>query len=97
MRAYVNAKRQNEKYLLCFIFPQKRSCLITGKYGDEVEELDWSVGEILKAIERLGIYDNTFVMFSSDHGGHVEEIGQAGNREGGHNGIYRGILEIFNW
>ena len=62
-----------------------------GKYGDEVEEMDWGVGEILKAIDRLRLTDDTFVVFSSDHGGHLEERGRAGNVEGGHNGIYRGI------
>ena len=62
-----------------------------GRYGDEVEEMDWSVGEILNSLDKLGLTDNTFVYFTSDHGGHVEEKGLQGNREGGWNGIYRGI------
>ena len=53
-------------------------------------ELDWSVGEILKALDRLGLRDNTLVIFSSDHGGHVEEAGISGDRQGGYNGIFRG-------
>ena len=58
--------------------------------------MDWSVGEILKALDRLGLAEDTFVVFSSDHGGHLEERGKAGNVEGGHNGIYRGtILKIY--
>ena len=61
-----------------------------GPYGDEVEEMDWSVGEILKALDKLQMADNTFVFFTSDHGGHNEETGINGNREGGWNGIYRG-------
>ncbi len=39
-----------------------------GLYGDVVMELDWSVGQILDAIKRNGIDDNTFVMFTSDNG-----------------------------
>jgi arylsulfatase len=39
-----------------------------GLYGDVVEELDWSVGEILKAIRRAGQERNTLVVFSSDNG-----------------------------
>lgn len=39
-----------------------------GGYGDAVEEIDWSVGEILKTISRLGIDEDTFVMFTSDNG-----------------------------
>jgi arylsulfatase A-like enzyme len=39
-----------------------------GLFGDVVMELDWSVGQILDAIKRNGIDDNTFVMFTSDNG-----------------------------
>ncbi len=39
-----------------------------GLRGDAVVEADWSVGQILDTIERLGIADNTIVIFSSDNG-----------------------------
>ncbi|CAM4203539.1 sulfatase [Zobellia nedashkovskayae] len=39
-----------------------------GLYGDVIEELDWSMGEILKTLETLGIDDNTLVIFASDNG-----------------------------
>ncbi|MBT8453760.1 MAG: sulfatase [Deltaproteobacteria bacterium] len=39
-----------------------------GLYGDVVEELDWSVGEILKEIKALGVDQNTLVIFTSDNG-----------------------------
>lgn len=39
-----------------------------GLFGDVVEEVDWSVGEILQAIRRNGIDDNTLVVFCSDNG-----------------------------
>jgi len=39
-----------------------------GLYGDAVEEIDWSVGEVVKTLERLGIDDNTLVIFTSDNG-----------------------------
>jgi arylsulfatase A len=39
-----------------------------GLYGDVTMELDWSVGEILKALESAGVDLNTFVFFSSDNG-----------------------------
>lgn len=61
-----------------------------GQYGDNVEEMDWSVGQMLNALDRLGIANDTFVYFTSDNGGHVEEKGLNGAREGGYNGIYRG-------
>jgi len=39
-----------------------------GLYGDTVEELDWSVGEVLSCLDRLGIAEDTFVFFTSDNG-----------------------------
>jgi arylsulfatase A len=39
-----------------------------GKYGDAVEELDWSTGEILAALERLKLDGRTLVIFTSDNG-----------------------------
>ena len=40
-----------------------------GVYGDFVHELDWSIGEILDALDRKGLADNTIVFLSSDNGG----------------------------
>ena len=39
-----------------------------GLYGDVVEELDWSVGEILQALEKNQLSENTIVLFFSDNG-----------------------------
>ena len=39
-----------------------------GRYGDAVEEIDWSVGEILKALKENGVDENTLVIFTSDNG-----------------------------
>jgi arylsulfatase A-like enzyme len=39
-----------------------------GLYGDVVEELDWSVGEVLNALRSTGLASNTLVFFSSDNG-----------------------------
>ena len=40
----------------------------TGLYGDVMMELDWSVGEIMKALEDNGIDENTMLIFTSDNG-----------------------------
>jgi arylsulfatase A-like enzyme len=40
----------------------------TGLYGDVMMEIDWSVGEIMKALKDAGLEDNTLVFFSSDNG-----------------------------
>jgi arylsulfatase A-like enzyme len=39
-----------------------------GLYGDVIEELDWNVGRLLKAIKDLGLDESTYVMFMSDNG-----------------------------
>lgn len=39
-----------------------------GLYGDVVEEIDWSVGEILRAVKTIGQDSNTLIVFSSDNG-----------------------------
>jgi arylsulfatase len=39
-----------------------------GLYGDVVQELDWSVGEIMATLRRLGLDEKTLVLFSSDNG-----------------------------
>lgn len=49
-----------------------------GLYGDVVEEIDWSVGQLLNHLERLGIDDNTLVIFTSDNGATVWEGEQGG-------------------
>ena len=48
--------------------PRFRGKSPLGLYGDVVEELDWSVGEVLSALRRTGADSNTLVMFSSDNG-----------------------------
>lgn len=39
-----------------------------GIYGDVIEEIDWSVGEVMKAVKAAGIDENTLMIFSSDNG-----------------------------
>ncbi len=39
-----------------------------GIRGDVIQEMDWSIGEIIKALEKNGILDNTLIIFTSDNG-----------------------------
>ncbi len=43
-----------------------------GPYGDTIEEIDWSCGEIFKTLKELQIEKNTLVVFTSDNGPWVE-------------------------
>jgi arylsulfatase len=57
-----------------------------GLFGDVIEEIDWSVGEILEALKTHGIDDRTLVIFTSDNGpwlSYGDHAGSAGGlREG---------------
>lgn len=43
-----------------------------GPFGDAVEEIDWSCGEIVKTLRELGLAEKTLVVFTSDNGPWVE-------------------------
>lgn len=74
-----------------------------GLYGDVVEELDWSVGEILKTLKEKGLDKNTLVVFTSDNGPWTvlnQNGGSAGPLFGAKNTEYEGgmrVPAIFWW
>ncbi len=74
--------------------PRFRGKTSMGPRGDAIAELDWSVGQILAALDRNGLRDNTLVLFSSDNGPVVDDGYQDGAVEklGSHKpaGEYRG-------
>ncbi len=51
-----------------FSSPAFRGKSKNGDYGDSVEELDWSTGEIMGALKRLGLDERTLVVWTSDNG-----------------------------
>jgi arylsulfatase A-like enzyme len=77
-----------------------------GPRGDVIQQLDWCVGQVLAALDRLKLADNTLVIFSSDNGpvlndGYaddaVEKLGDhkpAGPLRGGKYSIYEGGTRV---
>ncbi|MDA1163313.1 MAG: arylsulfatase [Planctomycetota bacterium] len=61
------------------------------KYGDFTMQVDWTVGQVLKAIDDNGIADNTLIIFTTDNGcspaANIPELEAAGHDQ---NYIYRG-------
>lgn len=51
-----------------------------GPYGDSVEEMDWSAGEILEALKQLHLDDKTLVIFTSDNGAPRRDPPQGSNQ-----------------
>ncbi len=65
-----------------------------GPRGDAMLEVDWSVGEILAVLDRLGLAENTLVLFTSDNGPVLDDgyADEANEQLGTHdpNGPFRG-------
>lgn len=70
---------------------------LRGKYGDTMEEIDWSVGEILKTLADNGLDSNTLVVFTSDNGPWLitdDQSGSAGVLRDGKGSAYEGGFRV---
>ncbi len=72
-----------------------------GPYGDVVEELDWSTGQVLDALRAAGIDEHTLVVFTSDNGPWVAgsnkkriKGGSAGPLRGAKNTTWEGGMRV---
>jgi arylsulfatase A len=65
-----------------------------GIYGDTIQELDWSTGEILRALKELRIDQNTLVIFVSDNGPNTATGGSAGPLKGGKGTTLEGGVRV---
>lgn len=58
-----------------------------GKYGDFLMETDWVVGEVLQALDRHGLTENTLVIFSTDNGcspaANIKNLTEQGHKPNG--------------
>lgn len=82
-----------------------------GLYGDAVEELDWSVGEILRVLRAFELEEQTLVIFTSDNGAALSQgapnedprwraAGSNAPLRGGKGGVFEGGMRepgIFWW
>ncbi len=53
-----------------------------GLFGDVMEEVDWSLGEVMRSLKENGIAENTLVIFTSDNGPWLTFGNHAGNTGG---------------
>jgi arylsulfatase A len=74
--------------------PQFKGKSAAGLYGDVVEELDWSTGQILDRLRALGLATNTLVMFTSDNGPERRTPGSAGPLRGTKHTVFEGGLRV---
>jgi arylsulfatase A-like enzyme len=70
---------------------------LRGLYGDVVEELDWSVGQVLQTLRDAGLDRRTMVVFSSDNGPWLtfnEQGGSAGLLRDGKGSTWEGGMRV---
>ena len=104
--AYIKANKEKPFFLYLAHnlphIPLFRSSEFEGKsrrgfYGDVIEEIDWSVGQVLDTLRTEGIAENTLVLFTSDNGPwlpHKLQGGSAGLLRGGKGGTYEGGMRV---
>jgi uncharacterized sulfatase len=81
-----------------FSSPEQAGKSNGGVYGDVVEDVDRSVGELLDALRRRGVLDNTLILFLSDNGPWYE--GSSGFARGRKNETWEGgqrVPFIVSW
>jgi arylsulfatase len=68
-----------------------------GLYGDAVEELDWSIGQIMNVLRENGIENNTIIIFTSDNGAWLNfglDGGTSGLLKDGKGSTYEGGFRV---
>jgi arylsulfatase A len=101
------AERKGEPFFLYFAHtfphvPMFASTAFKGKsragiFGDAVEEIDWSVGEVLSTLHREGVAENTLVFFTSDNGPWLimgDQGGSAGLLREGKGSTWEGGMRV---
>lgn len=75
-----------------FASPEFQGKSGAGLYGDSVQELDWSTGQVLGVLDALGLEENTLVMYTSDNGPWWQ--GDPGDLRGRKNNLTEGGLRV---
>lgn len=58
----------NMPHVPLFVSDKFKGKSAAGLYGDVIQEIDWSVGQVLEALRKNGLEENTLVIFASDNG-----------------------------
>lgn len=80
-----------------FVSNERWGRSVRGRYGDVIEELDWSVGQILAKLRELELDRNTLVVYTSDNGPWLEygiDAGSAGPFNRGKGTTWEGGMRV---
>ncbi|BDS05881.1 N-acetylgalactosamine-6-sulfatase [Oceaniferula spumae] len=64
------------------------------KYMGNITQLDHALGQVMEALDKAGVSDNTFVMFTSDNGPVARYGGTAGELRGGKRSSHEGGIRV---
>ena len=78
----------NKQYASC----QFRNTNKRGPFGDALSEVDWMIGNVQKTLQRLGLEENTLILFTSDNGPWNSQ-----GEDGGSYGIFNGQYAGYPW
>lgn len=81
-------------HLPLFASPEFHGKSANGRYGDSVEEIDWSTGQILETLKRLELDENTLVIFTSDNGSNGRNGGSNVPLSGKKGGTMEGGMRV---
>ena len=70
---------QTMPHIPLFASPAFKGKSARGPYGDTIEEIDWSVGQVLKTLKAEGLDANTLVIYTSDNGPWALSKGRGGS------------------
>ena len=80
-----------------FVSDQRAGESGAGLFGDVIQEIDWSVGQVLGAVKESGVDRNTLVMFTSDNGpwlSYGNHAGSAGPLREGKGTAFEGGVRV---
>ncbi|MEH6584270.1 MAG: sulfatase-like hydrolase/transferase [Halioglobus sp.] len=86
-----------------YVSPEFEGSSELGLYGDVVQELDWSTGQVVDKLRELGLLENTLVIFSSDNGPWLamgDDGGSAGSLRDGKGSTFEGgqrVPTVAHW
>jgi arylsulfatase A-like enzyme len=80
-----------------YVSEKYRDSAQQGRYGDVIQEIDWSVGQITAALEKHGLTDNTLLIYTSDNGpwlSYGNHAGSAGPLREGKGTAFEGGVRV---
>ena len=86
-----------------YVSPEFEGSSELGLYGDVVQELDWSTGQVVEKLKELGLLENTLLIFTSDNGPWLamgDEGGSAGPLRDGKGSAFEGgqrVPTVAHW